>query len=271
MEVMDAVNQDCDTTLGLGIRIGISGQSDGDPSVPIELDLLPLAPIPRHSAVSEVFQCTKSLSEQEIIDVNKLPLVTSCSTSTQHDNIVSSSPHREGSYGVGIKRERCGLMEEGCCKVSEEEAESGGTRKKLKLSRDQSALLEESFRENSTLNTKQKQALAKKLNLRSRQVEVWFQNRRARTKLKQTEVDCEFLKKCYETLREENRRLLKELAQLRSVKVAASSPLYMQLPRAALSMCPSCQRVVTSDNTMPFAPLPNPHFYTSYKHSSVSC
>nr|CAD1837325.1 unnamed protein product [Ananas comosus var. bracteatus] len=107
--------------------------------------------------------------------------------------------------------------------ASDAEEEDGGVRKKLRLTKEQSALLEERFKEHSTLNPKQKQALAKQLNLRPRQVEVWFQNRRARTKLKQTEVDCEFLKKCCETLTDENRRLQKELQELRALKFAAAA------------------------------------------------
>lgn len=142
-----------------------------------------------------------------------------------------------------------------------------GVRKKLRLSKDQSAMLEESFKQHSTLNPKQKQALANQLNLRPRQVEVWFQNRRARTKLKQTEVDCEFLKKCCETLTEENRRLQKEVQELRAIKqlqlqyavtaATSSSSAAAQRPPAyihhqlqptaaaatALTMCPSCERV----------------------------
>ncbi|XP_020104103.1 homeobox-leucine zipper protein HOX19-like [Ananas comosus] len=125
--------------------------------------------------------------------------------------------------------------------ASDAEEEDGGVRKKLRLTKEQSALLEERFKEHSTLNPKQKQALAKQLNLRPRQVEVWFQNRRARTKLKQTEVDCEFLKKCCETLTDENRRLQKELQELRALKFAAAAapgPLpppqfYMQFPDSA--------------------------------------
>ncbi|XP_074590435.1 homeobox-leucine zipper protein HOX19-like [Curcuma longa] len=128
----------------------------------------------------------------------------------------------------------------------------GGGKKKLRLTKEQSAMLENSFKEQSTLNPKQKHALSKQLNLRPRQVEVWFQNRRARTKLKQTEVDCEFLKRCCESLTDENRRLHRELQELKSLKLA-SPPLppqppppavYMQFPTATLSVCPSCKAMV---------------------------
>ena len=65
-----------------------------------------------------------------------------------------------------------------------------------------------------------------------------------RTKLKQTEVDCEYLKRCCETLTEENRRLHKELQELRALKT--SNPYYMQLPATTLTMCPSCERVAAA-------------------------
>ncbi|KAI6682652.1 hypothetical protein NL676_036533 [Syzygium grande] len=113
-----------------------------------------------------------------------------------------------------------------------------GGRKKLRLTREQSALLEESFKLHTTLTPAQKQSLADQLMLKPRQVEVWFQNRRARSKLKQTEVDCEFLKKCCETLSDENRRLKKELQELRS----SPSPPYVQAPKT-LMLCPSCEEL----------------------------
>ncbi|KAH9805620.1 homeobox-leucine zipper protein HAT22 [Citrus sinensis] len=117
-------------------------------------------------------------------------------------------------------------------------------RKKLRLTIEQSRLLEDSFKLHTTLNSKQ--ALAEQLNLEPRQVEVWFQNRRARTKLKQNEVDCEFLKKCCESLTDENKRLKKELQELQSAKAGASSPLFIQLQKAAT--CPSCEKIMrTSD------------------------
>lgn len=70
-----------------------------------------------------------------------------------------------------------------------------------------------------------------------------------RTKLKQTEVDCEYLKRCCETLTEENRRLHKELQELRALKT--SNPFYMQLPATTLTMCPSCERVATTTAALP--------------------
>ncbi|CAJ1908225.1 unnamed protein product [Sphenostylis stenocarpa] len=133
------------------------------------------------------------------------------------------------------------------CDGASDYNENGSTRKKLRLSKTQSAFLEDSFKEHTTLNPKQKLALAKELNLRPRQVEVWFQNRRARTKLKQTEVDCEYLKRCCESLTEENRRLQKELQELRAFKTC--QPFFMQLPATTLTMCPSCERVATNTNT----------------------
>ncbi|KAI4344496.1 hypothetical protein L6164_011715 [Bauhinia variegata] len=121
-----------------------------------------------------------------------------------------------------------------------------GCRKKLRLTKEQSALLEDSFKLHSTLNPAQKQALADQLNLKPRQIEVWFQNRRARTKLKQTEVDCELLKKCCQNLTDENRRLKRELQELRSLKIEQSSSLYIQLSKAAsLTMCSSCEKLFT--------------------------
>ncbi|GLJ27374.1 hypothetical protein SUGI_0537270 [Cryptomeria japonica] len=291
------VNEECDTVLGIGLR---NGGRDGASS-PLQLDLLPLAPAPRHSSFSESFPwAKKSLSDeasamprQKNIDVNKLPPANYYSNQyeeTHNSNRASSANSsvssfhldfnaidQEDSYGIRTKRDRCGVTEDseaerGYCRVSDEEEEGCGTRKKLRLSKQQSAILEESFKQNSTLNPKQKQDLGKQLNLRPRQVEVWFQNRRARSKLKQIEVDCEFLKQCYESLTEENRRLQKELTQLRSAKLASpSSPLYVPMAAATLSMCPSCQKIINSDNTRPFTPLQNPRFHPPYSHSSVAC
>ncbi|KAI3844182.1 hypothetical protein MKW92_013641 [Papaver armeniacum] len=98
------------------------------------------------------------------------------------------------------------------------------TRKKLRLTKEQANLLETSFKQHNTLNMMQKEELAERLDLQPRQVEVWFQNRRARTKLKKIEVDCEVLKKCVERLNEENRRLKKELHELRSAKLGPEPP-----------------------------------------------
>ncbi|XP_074294302.1 homeobox-leucine zipper protein HAT22-like [Silene latifolia] len=172
---------------------------------------------------------------------------------------------------VSVKRER----ESGSCsddldviergggcysRVSDEEDEDGHVntpRKKLRLNKHQSAMLEESFKLHSTLNPKQKQALADRLNLRPRQVEVWFQNRRARTKLKQTEVDCEYLKKYCESLTEENMKLQKEVAELKAMKLA--QPYYMHLPAATLTMCPSCERIDAASPKTPFSMTPKTH------------
>ncbi|CAN4078017.1 unnamed protein product [Withania somnifera] len=174
------------------------------------------------------------------IDVNRLPAMADAD-----EEAGLSSPNSTISSVSGNKRSE---REANNCDQEHEmergsDDEDGETsRKKLRLSKDQSAILEENFKEHNTLNPKQKLALAKRLGLRPRQVEVWFQNRRARTKLKQTEVDCELLKRCCENLTEENRRLQKEVQELRALKL--SPQFYMQMtPPTTLTMCPSCERV----------------------------
>ncbi|VAH22260.1 unnamed protein product [Triticum turgidum subsp. durum] len=152
--------------------------------------------------------------------------------------------------------------------ASEDEDNGGGrVRKKLRLSKEQSAFLEGSFKEHSTLTLEQKSSLANRLSLRPRQVEVWFQNRRARTKLKQTEADCEQLKRCCEALARENRKLQREVAELRASR--APYPLYnlnhhMSGFSTALPVCSSCSTIsaVSSPGSSPMSTLfaGRPHF-----------
>ncbi|KAB1216983.1 Homeobox-leucine zipper protein HAT4 [Morella rubra] len=190
------------------------------------------------------------------IDVNLLPSTGDCEeeagVSSPNSTISSLSGKRSEREANGEEHE----LERDCSRGISDEEDGDTSRKKLRLSKDQSAILEESFKEHNTLNPKQKLALAKQLGLRPRQVEVWFQNRRARTKLKQTEVDCEFLKRCCENLTEENRRLQKEVQELRALKL--SPQFYMQMtPPTTLTMCPSCERVavpVSSSSTVDARP-----------------
>ncbi|XP_062146988.1 homeobox-leucine zipper protein HAT4 [Alnus glutinosa] len=202
------------------------------------------------------------------IDVNRLPSTGDCEeevgVSSPNSTISSVSGKRSEREANGEDHE----IERASSRGISDEEDAETSRKKLRLSKDQSAILEESFKEHNTLNPKQKLALAKQLGLRPRQVEVWFQNRRARTKLKQTEVDCEFLKRCCENLTDENRRLQKEVQELRALKL--SPQFYMQMtPPTTLTMCPSCERVavpVSSSSTVdagahqmgPARPRPRP-------------
>ncbi|KAK4262576.1 hypothetical protein QN277_028121 [Acacia crassicarpa] len=240
----------------LGLSLSLSFPHN-TPPIPLQLNLLPSSS--SHAASDNLHKpswndaFTSSDRDSETcrfegrsflrgIDVNRLPSGGDC-----EEEAGVSSPNSTISSVSGKRSEREPHGEDhdadrDCSRGISDEEDGETSRKKLRLSKDQSAILEESFKEHNTLNPKQKMALAKRLGLRPRQVEVWFQNRRARTKLKQTEVDCEFLKRCCENLTEENRRLQKEVHELRALKL--SPQLYMQMtPPTTLTMCPSCERV----------------------------
>lgn len=80
-----------------------------------------------------------------------------------------------------------------------------------------------------------------------------------RTKLKQTEVDCEYLKRCCENLTEENRRLQKEVQELRALKLSPQMYMHMS-PPTTLTMCPSCERVAVSSSSSTATAAPSSTF-----------
>ncbi|KAG1359276.1 putative homeobox-leucine zipper protein HAT1 [Cocos nucifera] len=179
------------------------------------------------------------------IDVNRKPAAESAldeeeeGASSPDSTLSSASGKRSTERDPFSNGEVHGLDQRTSSRGVSDEGDREGSKKKLRLSKEHSAVLEESFKEHNSLNPKQKIALARQLNLRPRQVEVWFQNRRARTKVKQTEVDCEYLKRWCERLTQENRRLLKEVAELRALKLPLPTQLPgNMMPPTTLTMCP---------------------------------
>ncbi|KAJ4804368.1 Homeobox associated leucine zipper protein [Rhynchospora pubera] len=124
-------------------------------------------------------------------------------------------------------------------------------RKKLRLSKDQLTTLETAFRLETTINLKQKHALARKLNLKPRQVEVWIQNRRARIKNKQAKVDRDFLREYYQVLSSENQRLKEEIKELKAEISctltyqygAVTNPAAAGVVTNSVKLCSSCKSI----------------------------
>ncbi|XWS35619.1 hypothetical protein CRYUN_Cryun20dG0012600 [Craigia yunnanensis] len=267
---------DKDDGLGLSLSLGCA---QNQPSS--KLNLMPLASprmqnLQQKNTWNELFQSSdRHLDTRSFlrgIDVNRAPAIVDCEeeggVSSPYSTISSISGKRNERDPVGDETE---AERASCSRASDDEdgAVGDASRKKLRLSKEQSLVLEETFKEHSTLNPKQKLALAKQLNLRPRQVEVWFQNRRARTKLKQTEVDREYLKRCCENLTEENRRLQKEVEGLRALKL--SPQLYMHMnPPTTLTMCSSCERVAVSSSSSSAAPASSTPTSTVPNHRQMS-
>ncbi|XP_016196781.1 homeobox-leucine zipper protein HAT2 isoform X2 [Arachis ipaensis] len=251
-----------DVGLSLSLSLGRGCSSSPPPLKPQRS--VPMNNINEKSSWNELFQLLPQVDRSTDmrplfgggINMNSMPSMAETPPDCNQDNHDSSPNNSSLSSGSGCKRSEreedngtavAGIELVSCSRGSDDEDGGGGeaARKKLRLTKEQSMLLEETFKQHNTLNPKQKQTLAKELNLRARQVEVWFQNRRARTKLKQTEVDCEYLKRYCENLSEENRRLQKEVQELRTLKL--SPQLYMHMnPPTTLTMCPSCERVAVS-------------------------
>ncbi|GAA0185951.1 hypothetical protein LIER_33239 [Lithospermum erythrorhizon] len=284
----------CNTSLVLGL--GFSSSSEVVPTKIIDENQKPknhLLNLDHHELAKGSLKFDPSLTlslsgeafDKKLENCVKVTNDNNKGTNCHDQSLVRQNSSLSSFSNVSVKREREIVSEEAetttervSSRISDEDEDGSNGRKKLRLTKPQSALLEESFKKHSTLNPKQKQELAKELNLRPRQVEVWFQNRRARTKLKQTEIDYEFLKKCCETLTDENRRLHKELQELKALKLGSQQPFYMQLPAATLSMCPSCERIggginghdiTTSSKSSLISIAPKPHFFNPFTKSAA--
>jgi homeobox-leucine zipper protein len=88
--------------------------------------------------------------------------------------------------------------------------------KKKRLSIEQVRTLEKSFEIGNKLEPERKIQLAKALGLKPRQVAIWFQNRRARSKTKQLEKDYDALKRQFEAVRRDNDALVAQNKKLQS-------------------------------------------------------
>lgn len=95
-------------------------------------------------------------------------------------------------------------------------------RKKKRLTDAQVHALESSFEANKKLDADRKQKLADRLGLESRQVAVWFQNRRARSKTKHLEHDFALLQSKYHSILAETHKLRSEVSRLTAELEAVS-------------------------------------------------
>lgn len=96
--------------------------------------------------------------------------------------------------------------------------------KKRRLSFDQVRSLERNFEVENKLEPERKMQLAKELGLQPRQVAVWFQNRRARWKIKQLERDYEALTQDYNRLKSDFEAINRDKTKLKTEVNLIPSP-----------------------------------------------
>lgn len=124
----------------------------------------------------------------------------------------SASPRESDSQGRG-KRGRAKNEEVSGDTGDGEEAGLGREQKKLRLSREEQEMLDLTFQRQPRPSQREKEGIARELHATIRQVEVWFQNRRARSKIKESAKELEALKLKCEALERQNKKLRADLAK----------------------------------------------------------
>ncbi|KAI5077492.1 hypothetical protein GOP47_0007316 [Adiantum capillus-veneris] len=141
--------------------------------------------------------------------------------------MLSSSTQLEGPYQFTEIDQFCGwpnmpIMQpvqtslvESYQQISSNSDLSYGPARKKRLTMDQTKSLECSFAMDNKLGPERKKKLAVELGLQPRQVAIWYQNRRARTKTKHLEEKYEALNMQYEDVLKEKKKLEAEVNKLR--------------------------------------------------------
>ncbi|KAL9664878.1 hypothetical protein QQ045_020287 [Rhodiola kirilowii] len=91
-----------------------------------------------------------------------------------------------------------------------------GGEKKRRLNIEQVKMLEKTFEQGNKLDPERKSQLARALGLQPRQIAIWFQNRRARSKTKQLEKDYGILKRHFDAVKADNDSLISQNQKLHS-------------------------------------------------------
>ncbi|XP_027108764.1 homeobox-leucine zipper protein ATHB-52-like [Coffea arabica] len=121
---------------------------------------------------------------------------------------------------------------------------------KKRLTQDQVSLLEKSFNFNNKLDPDRRSQLAHQLGLPPRKVAIWYQNKRARWKNENLEVDHKALQLRLENLLADNERLQSEVERLKQELHKAQEMLLSvnNTPYSSLSsqISSSCDEVGSS-------------------------
>ncbi|ESR51812.1 hypothetical protein CICLE_v10032229mg [Citrus x clementina] len=104
----------------------------------------------------------------------------------------------------------------------------GQSGKKRRLTATQVQFLERNFEVENKLEPERKVQLAKELGLQPRQVAIWFQNRRARSRNQRLEKDYDSLKAVYDKLKDDYDNLLKEKQVLQNEVLSLKDKLLLK-------------------------------------------
>ncbi|GAQ84707.1 homeobox-leucine zipper protein [Klebsormidium nitens] len=127
----------------------------------------------------------------------------------------SSTQERTAPAVSGARSVKGGTSKASEEELGESQGDGGGDQRKRKLSKVQVRELEKLYQGGYTGAPAGRAAIAADLGTTERQVAIWFQNRRARQRSKQTTQEYDLLKKDFRLILLENKRMRQELTELR--------------------------------------------------------